>query len=188
MRLFGVVVTTRKRIIRDWYTMASTDAQMQLRTLLMDREHPLRQAVARAARSEAKDYMAEDAEAERARFEADPAFQEWAAQRREHDLAEAEKGAPADVPPVRAFGAIADDQRQLRFGILGFLTEHGVQFTATIADEFDGWTPTEITDALAGLVSDRFVEVRHGVYSAMLAGVGLGEKEKEARNEDPDSQ
>lgn len=185
MRLFGLVITTRRGIIRQWTEQATFDAHEQLRGSLQDKEHPLRQAIVRVARSAAKDHLDELAEEKRAEFEADPDFQEWARQRREHDLAEAEKAQPADAPSE--FNPWGDAQ-QLRYGILGLLTEHGVQVTATIADAFLGWAPSQITGALDELVSAGLVEVKHGVYSATLAGVGLGSEEKETRHEDPDTQ
>lgn len=91
MRLFGLVVTTRTAIMRDRFENAQTDTVTQLRTLLDDPNHPLRQSIVKVARSAVKDILAEEREAIRERFEADPGFQEWARQRREHDLAQAEE-------------------------------------------------------------------------------------------------
>ena len=178
MKVFGVVITTRRGIIRQWTEMASRDAQMQLRTLLKDAEHPLRQAIVRVARSAATDHLAELSEQRREQFEADPEFQEWARQRREHDLAEAEKAQPAAVL----------DPLQLRYGILGLVAEHGPMPTATIGDAFAHCTPLEITGALSSLVSDGQLEVRHGVYSASFPGMGFSDQEEKARDEGSDSQ
>jgi hypothetical protein len=186
VKLFGVVITTRRAIMRERMDNAAHDAQFQLRTLLLDNKHPLRGMIARVARSAAKDYFEEQAEADRAKFEADPAFVEWSRQRREHDLAEAERQQPAGAPPA---DVAERDRVQLRFGILGLLMEHGVQFTASIADAFEGWTPKEITQALDGLVSDSLVEVKHGVYvAAWRAGLGFPDKKEETRDENPDPQ
>lgn len=186
MRLFGLVITTRKTVVRQQLNDRSAGAAAQLSTLLNDAEHPLRQAIVRVARSAVKDHIGEWFEVERARFEKLPLFEDFARQQREHDLAEAEKAQPA--PSTRAFGSLSEDQDQLRYGILGLLAEHGVQVTATIADAFEGWTPAEITAALAELVSKGLVEVKHGAYSVTLAPVGIIGEQKEARNEDPDSQ
>lgn len=185
MRLFGLVITSRKAIMRERMANAATDAQQQLRTILQDAEHPLRKAIVRVARSAASDHFEQLREERRAEFEADPEFQEWARQRREHDLAEAEKAQPAELKPSQVFDF---NESQLRYGILGMLVEHGMQVTATLADVFSDWTPAQLTHALSELVSAGLVEVKRGVYTATLAGVGLGSEEKEARDEDPDSQ
>lgn len=174
MRLFGVVITTRRTIMKHQVQASVIDA-------LTNPDHPMRQAVMKVARSATKDHISEWFEAERARFEALPAFEDFARQQREHDLAEAEKAQP--TVPVDA----RRDHSQLRYGILGVLIVHGPQSTASIADSFYDWAPKEITTALASLVSAQLAEVSHGVYWAAPAGMGLDVTQEEARHEDPDS-
>lgn len=178
MRVFGVVITTRRKIMEH-------QIQAGMLAALADPEHPLRQAVVRAARGAAKDHVSDWFEAERERFEQLPMFEDFARQQREHDLAEAENAQPAELKPSQLFDF---NESQLRYGILGMLVEHGMQYTATIADAFSDWTPAQITHVLSELVSAGLVEVNRGAYTATLAGVGLGSEQKEARNEDPDPQ
>ncbi len=190
MKLLGITIT-RSRTIEQTRQEMRLAASQRLLAELSDSQTNVSKMVARVARSAATDHFQQLQEDNRAKFEADPEFQEWARQRREHDLAEAERAQPAGAVPTAAPGivmrAMLDDRSQLRYGLLGYINMHGYMTFTTLALAFPGYLESEIRAELELLRADSLIMEEHGGWISTWTQT-RPIKEDGGRDENPDPQ
>jgi hypothetical protein len=160
VKLLGITIT-RTTAVEKLRAEMRVAASQRLIDELRDKSTPVSRLIASVARSAAKDHFEQMQEDKREAFEADPEFQEWARQRREHDLAEAEKAQPTDVPGIimRAMPIAAPE---LRYGLLGYIGAHGYVTFTTLFAAFPGYGETEIRSDLELLRADGLIREEHG--------------------------
>lgn len=171
MRLLGLTITRTSALdkVRAEMRMAASE---RLKAELNDKRSEISKTVARVARSAATDHFQQLQEDEREKFEADPDFQDWARQRREHDLAEAERDqgvsldpfatvTPTDAPGI-VMRAMLSGAPELRYGLLGYINAHGYVTFTTLAAAFPGYGETEVRSDLELLRADGLIREEHG--------------------------